>query len=190
MIAVAMMVLGGMLLFKKMKYDVATTATVTGVICQGDTNKCNITLRYKDSSNREITRTAIVKGPVTVNSTRGILYDSSNPSNFYPGQPPVKLVGGGMLAAGVVVALGCIIAAYYHYRPTPQSVLEPEPEPEPEPKQEPEPSYMSKSESESDFPSEPQSNSVRAKEYADFLVDKVTKPARSPKTNNEFDQTR
>lgn len=209
LIATAMLVFGGLLLFKKSKYDVATTATVTAVMCQQDTNKCNITLKYKDQSNKEVTRTAIVKGPITVGSTRGILYDSGNPNNFYPSQPPVKAVGGGIFVGGLVIATACVISAYFRYRPTPvpeakspsdiqpeyntvsspksPSAVQPEPNAVTSPPINETPTFKYEY---SAFPEKQQSvpteliyepGTVRAKQYADYMVDKVTEPARTPK---------
>lgn len=202
LISLGMMVLGGMLLFGKMKYDTAVTATVTAVTCEKeDPTKCNVTLTFNDKNDKEITRSAIVKGPITVGSTRGVLYDSENPSNFYPGQPPVRQVGAGLFFGGIAIALACAIATYYHWRrpsTTEQAQTEYEPEDNYYEKQEvPQPvlmpsavsKYKSPSRSspkmmESPLPNSPETE--RAKQYADYMVDKVTEPSRKAATNDEF----
>lgn len=123
LLSAGLLVIGGFLVFKKSKYDTPVTATITGVICEKDTNKCNVTLTFKDSKKKEVKRTAVINGPVTVGSTRGIMYDSSNPNDIYLSQPRVKLIGGGLMAFGIIVLIGCAVAAYFRYRspsPPPQ----------------------------------------------------------------------
>jgi cell division septation protein DedD len=152
-VACLCVVFGGLLLFKPTGYDSSATATVTSVQCQEGTGKCNITLRFEDKEGNEITRNAIVKGSVKEGSTRGILYDSANPSNFYPSQPPVRMIGAGLLIGGLLLLIGAGAGAYFAYRRTSLSAsgdpvsssasyppLPSEPSPSPQPSQSPMPS--------------------------------------------------
>jgi hypothetical protein len=181
-ISIILLSIGGVLLFKKMKYDKSVTADITKVICQDGTNKCNITMSFKDAE-KSYTVAAIVSGPVTEGSTRGIIYDSSNPNNFYPGQPPVRIIGAGMFVSGLVLALGCIVGAYFMYRKpsaapaAPSAPLSSVPQaPSSLNPSLPHPGPSGYSESATPMPSDPAT--VRAKQYADDMVSRVTEPAR------------
>lgn len=221
-IGITLAAMGGVLLFKKMKYDRTTTATVTDVKCQEGTGKCNITLKFKDQSDNEITGSAIVSDKPDKDSKRKIMYDSANPSAFYPSVPPVRAIGAGMFLGGLFVIIVCVgIAIFRYIRSRPQPILPPQPSisplekqqypeqlPQPEPAAEksswfspfspksapaaPElPQQMpqkpqadaspksAKSRSSRKQPDlEPDQESLRAKQYADQMVQKVAEPAR------------
>lgn len=179
-LSILLLSFGGLLLFKKMKYDMSATADVNQVTCQDGTGKCNITMTFKDTKDKTYTVSAIVAGQVAPGSTRGIMYDSTNPNNFYPGQPPVRIIGAGLFMTGIVIALGCIIGAYFMFRTPPPPSVEPvttmsadspySNDNTPEQSQSP-PS------TERDW-YEPSPEEVRAKQFADEKVVEVTEPAR------------
>lgn len=194
-IGVTLTILGGILLFKKMRYDATATAVVTEVKCQDSTGKCNITLKFKDQSDNEITGNAIVIDKPTKDSTRKIMYDSANPSAFYPSVPPVRAIGAGLFFGGLLIIFVCIgigIFRYIRTRPSPSppeqlsntSEREFAPQesswfsPRSSPTEVPPPSSAdTKSPSPSPSPG-PDTASIQAKQYADQMVQKVAEPAR------------
>lgn len=215
--------IGGVLLFKKMKYDRTATATITNVTCQEEgAGKCRITVKFTDQSDNEITGTAIVSDKPAKDSKRKIMYDSENPSVFYPSVPPVRAIGAGMFFGGIFVLIVCVGIAIFRFvrsRPaaaaaTPQHVISSPDHPSPSPQEQlpqPEPaeeksSWLSPFSPKSspavpERPEEPQADaspksaksrssrkpepvlvpdmeSLRAKQYADQMVQKVAEPAR------------
>jgi hypothetical protein len=107
-IAVLMLTIGSYILFAKVKYDAVVNAEVTSVKCRTEskTNNCSIELSYKDNKGKDHKENALVTGPITVGQTMTIRYDSVNPSNFYPGNPPVRMVGGIIALVGFVIMGG------------------------------------------------------------------------------------
>ena len=179
---------GTFLLIKKPRFDTSAEASVSNVSCADD-KKCTATLTYKDTGGDSVSRTAILNGPVADGSTRNIVYNSSNPMDMYPAQPPVRILAISLIAGGGLIALLCVIAGIYMFRhsaapapapaPTPDAIdqdeyTEREPEPVPEPQYIEERPMMQKS---TTVPTPP-SDEVVARQYADDMVYKATEPAR------------
>lgn len=105
---------GAYLLLKPMPFDKTTSAEVTSATCAN--NKCTVVMKFVDSNDSIYNKQAIVSSSVKKGDRFTILYDSKNPNNFYPGNPPVRIVGGLIASLGLFLIIGVLIMGFVMYR--------------------------------------------------------------------------
>jgi hypothetical protein len=114
-IGVILATIGGFLLFAPIPFDSTTTAEVVSSICAK--GSCSVELKFNDGNSRTYIKKATLSGEkISAGTKITILYDSKNPHNFYPGDPPIRLVGGGIGLIGVVILLGMLAWGIFIYR--------------------------------------------------------------------------
>lgn len=126
-LALTLTAIGAFMIFKKFPFDQITKATVTQVECEKN-NKCTTELKFTSVDNKIYIKKAILQAPVKKDDTITIMYDSKNPNVFYPGNPPIRVVGGVIGFTGLALLFGLAIWAFFTFRASTPSVPPP-PEP-------------------------------------------------------------
>lgn len=121
-LGMAVMAFGSYLLFARVPFDSIAKATVVQATC--DKNNCVIDVEFEDKDSKLYAKKARVHHKVKEGDSLTIMYDSKNPNNFYPGNPPVRIVGGVIAFTGLLILLGLIVWGYIMYinRDVPSSV--------------------------------------------------------------------
>ena len=94
---------GAFMLFKKLPFDKVTGAEVVSSECSD--GKCLVELKYVDEEKKTYFKKARLLTPIEKGEEITIMYDSKNPNNVCPCNPPVRMIGIVTSVIGVFVVL-------------------------------------------------------------------------------------
>jgi len=134
-VIIALLVITGLLLLgfgiyllvAKQKLDATTSATIKSAVCKtdtkvvkkligGDNQSCNVTLTYTDKKGNSYTQKATLNMSLKAGDKLAIRYDSNNPNRFYPGDPPIRMIGGVTTGIAAVLLLGALTWGFFLWR--------------------------------------------------------------------------
>lgn len=176
-IGLILMGIGAFIGFKKLPFNQVTSAEVTSVECTD--GKCYVEVKFVDINQKTYIKKARLPAPVEKGDDITIIYDSSNPNNFYPGNPPVKLVGSLIGIVGLFILIATMSIWLFGGRSSPETrTTESMPFGKPEPISLPPPKFEPQANSKTDtktsatkdmFFDEPESMSSLANNKTDTL---------------------
>lgn len=108
--------IGGYMLLKSTPFDKVTQAEVIVATCNN--GKCTVELKFVDFTDKTFIKKAQLNRQVAAGDKITIIYDSTNPNNFYPGRPPVGMVGGIIAFVGLGVLMAMAVWLYLRHRAT------------------------------------------------------------------------
>lgn len=100
--------IGAWLMFKNTGFDEKTTGEVVDIVDCEDTSKCAVNIKFADKSEKLYVKKALMRSEYEKGDKIVVMYDSSNPNNFYPGNPPVRMIGAVIGFIGLSILVGMI----------------------------------------------------------------------------------